>query len=73
MVIQDISRGAGKYEIVYTDPPWEQARGGRKPFDRIQAENPLIITQCRLRILKNSTNASCRITPKKNTMSLCGV
>lgn len=30
MIIQDISRGAGKYEIVYTDPPWEQAKGGEE-------------------------------------------
>ena len=41
MVIQDISRGAGKYAIVYTDPPWEQAKGGKKAVRPNSSGKPL--------------------------------
>lgn len=30
MVIQDITKLDNKYGIIYTDPPWQQRRGGKK-------------------------------------------
>lgn len=30
MIVQDITNTAKQYAIVYTDPPWEQSKGGKK-------------------------------------------
>ena len=30
MIIEDLNNCTKKYSIVYTDPPWQQSRGGKK-------------------------------------------
>ena len=34
-MIVDINSTTNKYGIIYTDPPWQQNRGGERPFDLI--------------------------------------
>lgn len=70
MVLESIDDAQGLYDLLYIDPPWQQAKGGRKNARPKTSGAPLDYNTCSLEEIERHIGSAVRHTPEKSVLFL---